>query len=111
MGKTGDQFVDDWQEATSRWDELQARQNELRAQLLVPGLADAERERLTEMVADLSGQLAQVKDRMDSIIRNARQSRAGRTGDFIVAEMGPDLISDEISSAEDASLVPGRRQS
>ncbi len=110
MGKTGDQFVDEWQEATSQWDGLQARQNDLRAQLLAPGLSDAERERLSELVADLSSQLAQIKDRMDGIIQTARKSREGRTGDFIVAEMGPELISDDISTAEDAPVVPGRRQ-
>ena len=110
MGKTGDQFVDEWQEATSQWDALQAHQNDLRAQLLAPGLNDAERERLNELVADLSSQLAQVKDRMDGIIRTARKSRKGRTGDFIVAEMGPELISDEVNTAEDAPVVPGRRQ-
>jgi uncharacterized protein with von Willebrand factor type A (vWA) domain len=111
LGKTGDQFVDEWQEATSLWDALQARQNDLRAQLLAPGLSDTERERLNELVADLSSQLAQVKDRMDGIIRTARKSREGRTGDFIVAEMGPELISDDVNPAEDAPVVPGRRQS
>lgn len=111
MGKSGDQFVDEWQEATSRWDELQARQDELRSQLLAPALSDAERERLHELITDLSGQLAQAKDRMDSIIRNARQNRAGRSGDFIVAEMGPDLISDDTSTSDETTVAPrgGRR--
>ena len=111
MAKTGDQFVDEWQEATSRWDELQARQDDLRSQLLAPGLSDADRERLHELIADLSGQLAQAKDRMDGIIRNARQGRVGRTGDFVVAEMGPDLVSDEISTSDDATTIPRRGQS
>lgn len=109
MGKGGDQLVDEWQEATSRWDELQARQNDLRTQMLAAGLSDAERERLHELIADLSGQLAAAKDRMDGIIRNARQSRAGRSGDFIVAEMGPDLISDDAIASEEATVVPRRQ--
>ena len=111
MGENGDQFVDEWQEATTLWDELQARQNDLRSQLLAPALSDAERERLHDLVADISGQLAQAKNRMDAIIQRARQGRAGRTGDFVVAEMGPNLVSDDVSRPSDAPGVPRRRQS
>jgi hypothetical protein len=110
LDKSGDQFVGEWQEATALWDQLQARQDDLRSQLLAPALTEAERKRLNDLIADLSGQLAQTKSRMDGIIQRARQNRAGRTGDFIVAEMGPSLVSDDSSRAAEMPVAPRRRE-
>jgi hypothetical protein len=111
LDKSGDQFVGEWQEVTALWDQLQARQDDLRSQVLAPALSESERKRLNDLIADLSGQLAQAKSRMDDIIKRARQTRTGRTGDFIVAEMGPSLVSDDISQPADMLVVPRRRES
>lgn len=101
LTKSDDQFVDEWQDAVALWEELQARRTDVQANLASPNLASADREHFRNLLAELSEHLAQAKMRMDAIIQRARESRSGRTGDFVVAEMGPDLVSDQSQKSDD----------
>lgn len=102
-------LVAEWQDVMTLWEDLQADLVEAEAHLNDPGLGAADRERYKAIALDVSAQLNLAKQRIDTIVREARHGRVGRTGDFVVAELGPDLVSDGAQAPSRPGVAASRR--
>ena len=104
-----DDLVARWQDVITLWDDLQALQANTEMQLQNPDLSSAERERYQAEAADIAQQLTGAKQKIDAIVRQARQGRVGRTGDFVTAVLGHNLTSDAAHPRDDTPGVSSRR--
>lgn len=113
MTKDNNNFVDEWQRVSDRWEALHAQQSNLQSKLLSSSPNTESHDGLNAQLAEVSAQLAETKREMDAIIQAARAKRTGRfeTADsFVVAELGPNMIVGDSAVAGKADSTSKRRR-